>query len=300
MPAVRVTITLPYYLRLAEGDYAGPDGAEALRVLAPELAEGAPPQTSLQANFVNLDTADPDEIQREKARDARQLLQWSNRLLRCYRALTRRADIVELTRAQASPFRYEVVGPSAATDWSTAVEYEAIGPQPVPLTIEQTTDAVRNGLVAGTEPSVADLFLLDAERALHQGRFREAVLFCWSTIDSVFNLKYEALIDVALAGEWAASRDFLKDHNFGLRNKMSAVMHLIANRSLFREPANLWQEMTASYNKRNDIIHRGDNATEDDADRALDVARRIVAVMDAIPVPARANANGISASRLES
>ncbi len=244
------------------------------------------PQTSVQANFVNPDTADPDEVQREKARDASQLLQWTNRLLRRYRAVTRRADVIELTRAQASPFRYEVVGAAAAPEWSTAVEYEPTGPQPVPLTVEQTTDAVRNGLVDGTEPSVADLFLLDAERALHQGRFREAVLFCWSTIDSIFTLKYNALVDAALVGEWAAGREFLKDHNFGMRNKMSAVMHLIANRSLFREPDNLWHEMTVSYNKRNDIIHRGENATEDDANRALAVARRIVVVLDAIAVPA--------------
>jgi hypothetical protein len=46
--------------------------------------------------------------------------------------------------------------------------------------------------------------------------------------------------------------------------------------------------MAVSYNKRNDIIHRGENATEDDANRALDVARRIMAVMGAIPVPAPA------------
>ena len=91
MPAIRVTIKLPYYLRLAEGDYAGPGGAEAVRVLAPELAEGMPPQTSVQANFMNIDTADPDEIQREKARDASQLLHWTNRLLRRYRVVTRRA-----------------------------------------------------------------------------------------------------------------------------------------------------------------------------------------------------------------
>jgi hypothetical protein len=158
--------------------------------------------------------------------------------------VTRRADIIELTRAQASPFRYEVLGADATPEWSIAVEYEATGPQPVPLSVEQTTDAVRNGLLGGTEPSVADLFLLDAERALHQGRFREAVLFCWSTIDSVFNLKYNALVDAVLVGEWAAGRDFLKDYEFGMWNKMTAVMHLIANRSLYREPGNLWHEMT--------------------------------------------------------
>ena len=117
------------------------------------------------------------------------------------------------------------------------------------------------------------------------GRFRETVLFCWSTIDSVFNLKYNALVDAVLAGEWADGREFLKDHTFGMRNKIGTVMHLISNRSLFREPENLWHEMTVSYHKRNDIIHRGENATEDDANRAIDVARRIVAVMDSIPVP---------------
>jgi hypothetical protein len=89
MAAIRVTITLSYYLRLAEGDYAGPGGAETVRVLAPQLAEGMPAQTSVQANFVKLDTAEPDEIEREKARDASQLLQWTNRLLRPYRAVTR-------------------------------------------------------------------------------------------------------------------------------------------------------------------------------------------------------------------
>ena len=257
-------------------------------MLAPELAEGMPPKTSMQANFENLETADPDEIQREKARNASQFLQWTNRLLRQYRAVTRRADIIELTRAQASPFRFESVGTAAGPEWSTAIAYEATGPQPAPLTVEQTADAVREGLLSGNDPSVADLFLLDAERALHQGRFREAVLFCWSTIDSVFNLKYNALVDAVLVGEWAAGRDFLKNHTFGMRNKMSAVMHLIANRSLFREPGNLWHEITVSYNKRNDIIHRGENATEDDANKALTVARRIVVVMNAIPVQAPA------------
>src|SRR5207237_1119858 len=87
-------------------DYAGSGGAETVRVLAPELAEGMPPQTSVQATFVNLDTADPDEIQREKARDASQLLQWTNRLLRRYRAVTRRADLIELHRAHAASVRH--------------------------------------------------------------------------------------------------------------------------------------------------------------------------------------------------
>jgi hypothetical protein len=135
---------------------------------------------------------------------------------------------------------------------------------------------------------VAELFLLDAERALYQGRFRETVLFCWSTIDSVFNRKYDALIDIVLAGEWAESRRFFTGVDFGLKNKMTAALYLLAQRSLFREPGNFWERLRVSYDKRNGIIHRGENATEDEARQAIDVAQRVVAIMNAIPIPAPA------------
>jgi hypothetical protein len=129
---------------------------------------------------------------------------------------------------------------------------------------------------------VADLFLIDAEQAIREGRFREAVLFCWSTIDATFNRKYEALVDSALAGEWADARKFLTGVDFGLRNKMTAILYLVAGRSLFREPGGLWERLTRSYTKRNAIIHRGEGAVEDDARTALDVARGVVAVMRSI------------------
>jgi selenocysteine lyase/cysteine desulfurase len=67
--------------------------------------------------------------------------------------------------------------------------------------------------------------------------------------------------------------------DFKLRNKMSAGMYLVANRSLFREPDGFWKRLSASYSKRNAIIHRGENATEDEATQALAVARRIVQIM---------------------
>lgn len=57
------------------------------------------------------------------------------------------------------------------------------------------------------------------------------------------------------------------------------MMHLVANRSLYREPG-LWADLSRSYDRRNSIIHRGDSATETDAELALGVARRIVAIMD--------------------
>ena len=171
-------------------------------------------------------------------------------------------------------------------EWTVPLEYEAADPQPAALTLAQTSDAVRHGLLSGNDPDVAELFLLDAERALHQGRFRETVLFSWSTIDSVFNRGYGALVDVGLAGEWGEARTFFKGLDFKLKNKMSAGMRIFANRSLFAEPDDLWQRMSNSYEKRNGIIHRGENATEDEARQAIDVAQRIVQIMNQVQVPA--------------
>lgn len=63
---------------------------------------------------------------------------------------------------------------------------------------------------------------------------------------------------------------------------MSAGMHLFAGRSLFREPDSFWQRLSASYSKRNAIIHRGETATEDDATQSLHVARRLVHIMSEV------------------
>jgi hypothetical protein len=267
-----------------EGEYQTDQAGEVIEVLAPVLDEATPPRTPISALFAPDDSADPEEIQRRRARCAEQLLNRTNRLLRWYRAVSRRADVTELTRAQVSPFQFAASG-AAPPAWLAPLQYESPG-QPAPLDAAQISAVVHQGLATGREPGVAELFLLDAERALHLGRFREAVLFCWSTIDSVFNQKYDQLANSALDGEWAVSREFLTGVDYGLRHKMSAGMHLFANRSLFREPNELWNRMTASYNRRNAIIHRGENATEEEARQAIDVARRIVEIMNSIHVPA--------------
>ncbi len=181
-----------------------------------------------------------------------------------------------------SPFQFEAVGPAPPAEWTAPLVYEGAGPQPAVLTLAQTTQAVRAGLAGGNDPDVADLFLLDAERALHHGRFRETVLFCWSTIDSVFNRRYDALVDVALAGEWGDARAFFKRLDFGLRNKMSVGMRVVANRSFHAEPEPFWERMSNSYGKRNKIIHEGQNATEDEAMQAIEVARRIVQIVSEV------------------
>jgi hypothetical protein len=284
MPEIRISITLPYELGLAEGDYPTAQVGEIVRVSAPPFGE-TNLLTIVSATFQNGENLDPDEKDRCRIRDADRLLRRTNRMLRWYRGVLQQADITELTRAQASPFRFEVVGPGDSEGWTKPIKYEETHPTPLVLTVEQLTDQVRNGLASGRDPNVDVLFLLDAERALFQGRFREAVLFCWSTIDSVFNRKYDLLVDAALAEEWGEARTFFKGLDLGLKTKMSAGMRFVANRSLFNEKDNLWARMSNSYAKRNHIIHRGENATEDEARQAIAVARAIVEIMNDIPVP---------------
>jgi hypothetical protein len=198
MPEIRVTITLPYALRLTEGEYQTAQAGEMIHISAPLLEEMSP-QTIVSATFQHGEIPEPEEKRKARAQDADRLLRRTNRMLRRYRAVRQRADITELTRAQASPFRFELVGPGAPTGWIGPIEYEEAGPTPRTLTVQELTDQVREGLASGGDPDVDLLFLLDAERALQQWRFREAVLFCWSTIDSVFNRKYDSLVDEALA-----------------------------------------------------------------------------------------------------
>lgn len=285
MPDVQVSFLLPSYLRLAEGEYELGEGQGTIEVVPPQLFEGQAPRTQVRARFSHPDTEDQNAILSVKVREADHLLWRANRLLRRYRAVTRRAEMIEVTRAQASPFQFLALAGPANSEWVKPLKYEGAESSPLDLTNEQITDLVRAGLAGGREPDVAELFLLDAERALAQGRFRETVLFCWSTIDSVFNRKYALLANAALAGEWAEGRDFFTGIDYGLRHKMSAGMHLFAGRSLFREPGGLWERLTASYRKRNAIIHLGDNANEDEARQSIAVARQVVEIMDAVPAP---------------
>jgi hypothetical protein len=250
MPELQVSVVLPYYIRLAAGEYPTAQIGDVVQIFAPNRLEGASPRTPVCARFNPDDSEAPEEIQKRRARCGEQLLRRINRLLRWYRSVSRRADITELTRAQISPFRFEAISGAPPAEWTAPLEYVAAGPQPAALDLELTTQAVRIGLAGGNDPDVAALFLLDAESSLHQGRFRETVLFCWSTIDSVFNRKYDTLVDAALAGDPSDARKLFKDLEFGLKNKMSIGMRVVANRSLHGEPDGLWEKVSNSYGKK--------------------------------------------------
>lgn len=289
MPELQVRITRPYILRIPSGDYEVNDRNETLRLDgAIDPVEGKAFST-VALRFVADDSSDTDYQKREKERAAKRLLAQTNRLLRWYRVLNEEAEVTELSFAQASPFEFGVVSPSAAEiqgGWLTEVVHEITSPARIRLPNEQLTQRLTECLATEREPDVPTLFLLDAEWATENGRFREAVLFCWSTIDSTFNRHYADLVDRALQGESEGVKDFFKGNTgqFSLRFRMTAGLHLVARRSLAREPDNLWQKLTSSYEKRNGIVHRGELATEADAKTALEAARKVVEIMEAIQI----------------
>src|SRR5690348_2194673 len=139
MPEIRISIMLPYALRLTEGEYQTAQAGELIRISAP-LMEETSPQTIVAATFQHDESLDLDGKQRVRAQDADRLLRRTNKMLRWYRAVRQRADITELTRAQASPFRFEVVGPGDPQGWVDAIQYEEARPAPLDLPIQQLTD----------------------------------------------------------------------------------------------------------------------------------------------------------------
>ncbi len=278
---VHVSFMLPYLLRLPSGPYS--TGAEGGTVYLREeyVAQQNTKRTTVSSEF---DAPAALELERHLAlqnREATLLLSRTNRLLRWYRAEAQQSSVVELTKSQASPFVFVETG--SQSRWAEDLRFEADPPiLPAVRSRGSLARAVKNGLAGKNDPEVSRLFLLDAEQARRDGRFRECVLFCWSTIDATFNTKYEKIVDEALSGEWAAGRESLKDTRFGMKNKMTAVLFLMTGRSLARADGDLWQKLDGSYKKRNSIIHRGETAQEADAEAALTVARAVVALMGSL------------------
>jgi hypothetical protein len=282
MPTVRVSIHLPYLLLLPPGDYpTGREGGSIRLMEAPAaLADGGvETRTGISATFEAADEAGPN-VQSQRVKQADRLLRHVNSLLRWYRVATGQATIVELTRAQASPFLFCVEGTSASWGGDIPLEYEAppFFSQP-PGSRVTYGQAVREGLAEGSEPDVAAMNLLDAKHALSVGRFRESVLLCWSAIDSTFVRRFKVLVDERLEDDWSEARDFLKGLDFGLRHKMTTGLRLVGARSLFLEPNGFWKALSTSYDLRNKIIHEGRIAHEDDAKLAIEVASRIVKIV---------------------
>lgn len=282
MPSIEVAATLPYLLRLEMGSYSSLIGGRTSNIVLRDTAGvGSEPsqerQTQVSLVFDG-NVATDDDIQLLKTQKVEDLLQHTNRLLRWYRVSTGRAEVIDLARAQASPYQFSVVEENGnlSSTWTEPIVFEAL---PLPLDPGQTeqsiTEAVRSGLTSKNDPEVSALFLLDAEQALREGRFREAVLFCWSAIDSTFSQKYKSLVEGAIQGK--DERDsFITFRNASMRYRMSAGLHFCTGLSLYDQPNELWTKLFTSYSKRNSIIHDGASAQETDADLALLVARQVI------------------------
>jgi len=294
MALVRVTIQLPFRLRLLEGDYPTPEPGYPLHVRGYLQSIGGPPltyrgNTSVWTRFDAAELPSPDEAQKLKAESASRLLRGTNRLLQWYRVSTGDSDINELTPAEASPFQF-TFDDHPAIPWSddSTLTFEISKPKMRrAVKLSELSERVRAELTRNAVPPLTDLLLLDAEQAARLGRYREAVLLCWSVIDGAFNRKYERLVEARLVGEWTSAKQFLTGVDFGMRNKMTAALFLVCGKSLFRElgPAD-WERLSNSYSKRNDIIHRGDMASDTEAEQAIRIAQRVIAVLQNIPDPA--------------
>jgi len=158
MPIVRVTIDLPYLLILPPGEYPTPGegGIVHLFEVSVPVSNGTDVRQT-QASGV-FDASDNEPRQRRRGSEADRLLRRVNHLLRWYRVTTGHATIVELTRSQASPFRFTLEGTGAAWGGEPPLEYEA---QP-PLSSAAGSRAafgelVRQGLSGKTDPDVATL-----------------------------------------------------------------------------------------------------------------------------------------------
>lgn len=196
--------------------------------------------------------------------------------------MTGHPTIIELTRAQASPFHFSLDGSGEAWGGALPLEFEAPTLQlPAGSNRAAFGLAVTQGLSSQADPDVAALNILDAEYALSVGRFREAVLLCWGAIDSTFVRKFKVLVDQRLADEWSDARDFLKSLDFGLRQKMTTGLRLLGAQSLYQDRG-FWQELSDSYYLRNKVIHEGQVANEDQAKQAIKVAQRVVQIVAAL------------------
>jgi hypothetical protein len=280
---VRATSRLPYLLRLADGEYG--DLRLSRVVQDDDHGRAGLAYSEVALSFDAEPDANTDERQRIAARKAQEMLLATNRLLRWYRATTNLASVLEVTQVQLSPFRFviEVPLPDGPSVYHDELSFEPPIRHGTQVPVAELERRVREGVTGGGEPAVAELFLLDAEAAKDTGRFREAVLFSWSTIDSVFNSAYDALVKTRLAGERSDSRDFLqgKAGEIPLKVKMTAMLRLLSGRSLFADQTR-WQALQESYQRRNGIIHSGDSATETDATQALGVARWVVDFMKGV------------------
>ena len=281
MAIIRVTTVLPYFLTLPEGEYTTPAAGGSVHLgLGSSGAAGGPtdePRTEASSTFDCGGANEPEAIEKRRDAEAVRLLRRINMLLRWYRALSGGADVLELSRAQAAPFAF--ADEQTGENWGgTPLQFQLPPTPAVDKTRSKLGDEVRAGLANGNEPDVGELNILDAEHAMHTGRFREAVLLAWSAIDATFAQGYERAMSPHLGGEYSDGRKFVLGHDIPMKVRMTAMLYLGVKQSLYRTLGDEWNRLAASYDNRNNVIHRGKTATQEEAEQAIGVARRVTAI----------------------
>lgn len=280
---LEVVVRLPQALTLPEGDYQASQTGELLRIVQSAAEEGFMPSTLARFGLDLDGLAEEEELLRRAGRLSLQLVRHLNRLVRWYRVVSNSPAISEFTQSQLSPFWVCLRDDRGVETLVAPITVSpAAGLREVPLDASQVR-RMAEGLSSGEEPPVPALFLQDAEYAITQGRFREAILFAWATIDSQFSQVYDQLVRRKLAGDYAEGRKQLLGLDIGLRTKMTAVLNLLTGQSLYLEGREGgWDELAQSYRQRNGIIHRGEIAEQADAERAVRAAHWVMGRISAI------------------
>jgi hypothetical protein len=100
MPRVQASFVLPYMLELKSGQYLVGQSGLKLDVGEPRILHGFEPKTVIAISTEQPDTEDHGEQEKLNASQAKQLLTLTNRLIRCYRAVTQDSTITELSRTK--------------------------------------------------------------------------------------------------------------------------------------------------------------------------------------------------------
>lgn len=280
---VRSIPNQPWKLNLGDLNLAIGSSRVALRVTRIDNRESFSVQKE-----INLNVPDPEVVlEAEQQRIIKRLQESVNFFIRWYRFVSHKTDVSELSLYAMSPFTFEIT-PETRHFVHEPISWRKFAPRVHPLIPDLSIQDIQARLAEGNEPPVADLFLLDAAQAIDEGRFREAVLFSWAVIDSVFNQGYARLLDTRLKGDLTEGIDELKDPRGGglrLKTRMTVMMSLLANSSLKHE--SFWEDLSASYSKRNKIIHDGDVANQEDGQRAYEVARSVQVFMRTVEAESR-------------
>jgi len=218
----------------------------------------------------------PDSLDDEFKRCVGITLSDANKLIRWYRYLSQDCRSIEVVREQVSPIIATVFTDDSSLSYK--IDFHRPLPRPELLNGKQL-DQLSISLRRNITPPTAELLLLDAQEALAQYRYRETVLLAWSAIETIFDPFIRSKLLERFPGlnfdRGGAGANIESDLYFLTR--ADVLLSLLTGFSL-RVNTNppFWDNLCASRFHRNEIIHRGSDAGEDEAKLAINVAQQFI------------------------